>query len=313
MSPTIEPLDPTTAGDAELAATYALRLACHNEAAPDEPMVAYPDWLALNRISPPHVRRWHWRSEYGYAQLVQIVDAPGGIVEVCVAAPVRRRGLGRALLDRVRAQARAAGCETLMGWFGLPAGAEFTRAVGGRIGNSRHVQVLAMPGRLGRSTVPADYRLRSWVGAAPEDLVDSYATALNAINDAPSTAGEPEYEWTPALVREQETAVARRGVQLRVTAAVDGTGAVAGFSSLRVPAEPGSVGRTEDTAVVAAHRGQGLATSIKSEALRLLVADRPDVATVITTNDVTNTAMLAVNRRLGFVPVSIWTAAVVDA
>ncbi|MCI0687937.1 MAG: GNAT family N-acetyltransferase [Sporichthyaceae bacterium] len=200
MSPTIEPLDPTTAGDAELAATYALRLACHNEAAPDEPMVAYPDWLALNRISPPHVRRWHWRSEYGYAQLVQIVDAPGGIVEVCVAAPVRRRGLGRALLDRVRAQARAAGCETLMGWFGLPAGAEFTRAVGGRIGNSRHVQVLAMPGRLGRSTVPADYRLRSWVGAAPEDLVDSYATALNAINDAPSTAGEPEYEWTPALV-----------------------------------------------------------------------------------------------------------------
>lgn len=117
----------------------------------------------------------------------------------------------------------------------------------------------------------------------------------------------------PGPGREQETAVARRGVQLRVTAAVDGTGAVAGFSSLRVPAEPGSVGRTEDTAVVAAHRGQGLATSIKSEALRLLVADRPDVATVITTNDVTNTAMLAVNRRLGFVPVSIWTAAVVDA
>jgi len=204
------------------------------------------------------------------------------------------------------------GCDTLMGWFGLPAGAEFTRAVDGRIGNSRHVQVLTMPARLARSVAPAGYALRSWIGAAPDDLMDSYALALNAINDAPLSAGEPEYAWTPTLIRNQEAAVARRGLQLRVTVAVDGTGTVVGFSTLRVAAEPGAIGRTEDTAVVAAHRGRGLATSIKFEAVRLLAADRPDVTTVTTTNDMGNTAMLAVNRRLGFVPVSTWTAAAVD-
>jgi mycothiol synthase len=50
-----------------------------------------------------------------------------------------------------------------------------------------------------------------------------------------------------------------------------------------------------------------VARLVKTESLRLLAADRPGVTRVVTTNAATNAPMLAVNRRLGFVPVTVWT------
>ena len=37
--------------------------------------------------------------------------------------------------------------------------------------------------------VPAGWRLFSWVGAAPEELVESFARARDAMNDAPAPDG----------------------------------------------------------------------------------------------------------------------------
>jgi len=92
MPPAIHDLDFRRASENELRTAYAIRLACHTEAAPDEPPVGYPDWLALNLISPAHVHSWHWITDGGYARLVRIEDSPSGIVEICVAASARRRG-----------------------------------------------------------------------------------------------------------------------------------------------------------------------------------------------------------------------------
>jgi RimJ/RimL family protein N-acetyltransferase len=69
---------------------------------------------------------------------------------------------------------------------------------------------------------------------------------------------------------------------------------------------------TDDTAVLAAHRGRGLAAWIKDACLRRLSTERPDVTAVVTENDVTNAPMLAVNAKLGFVETSIRTEAILD-
>ena len=87
---------------------------------------------------------------------------------------------------------------------------------------------------------------------------------------------------------------------------------VAGQTEVRVAREPGSRGQTEETAVRAEHRGRGLALWIKDHNIRWLHTQRPDVPHVKTDNDVTNTAMLAVNTRLGFVATSESVEAILD-
>jgi hypothetical protein len=147
---------------------------------------------------------------------------------------------------------------------------------------------------------PARYPQLSWIGPVTHHQLDSYATAPDAIRDAPASDGVTLDEWTPSMVRATEESVAAAGRQLRVTAALDGAGSVVAFTVIRVSPEPGTTASTDDTAVVRAHRGRGLAARVKVESLRLLVADRPDVALVTTTNAADNGPMLAVNRKLGF-------------
>jgi predicted GNAT family acetyltransferase len=159
--------------------------------------------------------------------------------------------------------------------------------------------------------VPEGYELRSWNGPAPEELVESFASARNAVDDAPTVVGESFAAWTVERVRELEDAVARRGREVRVTVALAGS-QVAAFTELRA----GPVWRiatTEDTATVAEHRGRGLCQAVKTDSLRRLRADRPDVEVVTTLNAEENGPMRAINTKLGFVPVETLTTAVLRA
>jgi RimJ/RimL family protein N-acetyltransferase len=63
--------------------------------------------------------------------------------------------------------------------------------------------------------------------------------------------------------------------------------------------------------VVAEHRGRGLAGAIKAESVRFTMREMPGLTAMITANDTGNAPMLAVNRRLGFEPVSTWTTVTV--
>jgi mycothiol synthase len=304
----ITSLDPRTATAEELGTAYELRLACHREGAAGEPMQTGPEWVSMNLLVPSHLRRWHWTTAGGYANLVWLTGTNSANSELCVEAGHRRHGIGRALLDTVRDQARRLGCRTLIGSHATVAGAAFASACGAKIGNAQYRSVLVMPPRRAAAPVPG-YSLRSWTSRAPDELLDSYAAARNAVNDSPQTEGSAEDTWTPEIVREFEAVVAERGRETRVTVALDEAGAVVGFTELRLSPEPGAVARTEDTATVAAHRGRGIATWVKSESLRLLAAQRPDVVQVTTSNDTVNASMLAVNRKLGFRIVSTWTDA----
>jgi mycothiol synthase len=187
------------------------------------------------------------------------------------------------------------------------------KAVGARESTDRNRRsVLPLPLRTPPVPAVAGYELVSWTGPTPDDLLESYARARHAINDAPHDDAIADERFTPERIRDIEAAVARRDREQRVTVAVDGARTVVGQTELRVARTAGATAFTEETAVVAAHRGRGLALWIKDGVLRRLAVERPDVPQVVTDNDVTNRAMLAVNDRLGFRPTSVTTGAVLE-
>ena len=102
------------------------------------------------------------------------------------------------------------------------------------------------------------------MGAAPERLLDSFARAREAINDAPVASEEDIAVWDGERVRDLEAALERRDRDIRVTVAVDGHGEVVAFTELRVSRVPSRLANTEDTAVVAEHRGEASAAGSSS-------------------------------------------------
>jgi mycothiol synthase len=309
----MESVDPATAADADWARIYALITTYRVQIAPAEPVRPFADFRSQLTHTPPSAKRAAWlvrapSGEVGaFAWVVVHGETSAYVPDLVVAPECRRRGLGRELVGQARAYAIELGCRTFGGSVLADEGRAFAAAVGARESN-RSRRSLWRPPLIGDAPALAGgYALRSWTGPAPGEILESYALARNAINDAPHDAEVDPEPWTPDLVRELEDALARRGRQIRVTVALAPDGSVAGFTELRVSPEPGAAVFTEDTAVCAEHRGRGVAQAIKHESLRRLLVDRPDIDHVSTSNDVTNAAMIAINTKMGFVQTVIWT------
>jgi len=307
-------VDPRTAPDAELASVHELLSYVHGESNAAEPYRTVSDTLGFLRHPPAADRRFQWivrdgGDAIGFAQLRLVAGTDAGrLIELAVHPQHRGRGHGSELLDAVSRRARAAGCRTIAGAHATTAGARFAAARGATDVRRDVRSLLSLVGFQPQLTPVAGYTTASWTGAAPNGVVESFARARMAINDAP---GECE-DWDVARVRDLERSVELRDRQLRVTAALDAGGGVVGFTELRVSRTPGAVAATQDTAVSREHRRRGLAVWMKSEALAGLRRDRPDVSLVSTINAESNTAILAVNSRLGFVRVATETACVLD-
>jgi hypothetical protein len=158
--------------------------------------------------------------------------------------------------------------------------------------------------------VPVGYSLRSWIGRTPDELVESYAAARQAMNDAPMPGGSEAEEWTVAEVRRSEETGIRRGREVRVTVAIDPAGNIVSFTDVRVSPAPSIMANTDDTGTLASARGLGLARAVKLESLRRLRDDRPDVELVNTMNAELNAAMRHINTSIGFVPTATLTTTV---
>ena len=286
---------------------------CHAEENPEEPSRSRAEVKAFLCHPPSSETREYWFVEsagecVGFAQLGVMQGAPTGRVELQVHPAHRGHGHGRALLDAVERSARSLGANRLAGRHATEAGARFASAVGAKDTFREVRSMLRLPLSEELAVQPVDgYGLRSWVGTAPAELLESFARARNAINDAPlAFEGNPEV-WTADLVRELETAVERRDRDVRVTVALDAASEVVAFTELRVSRPAGAIAGTEDTAVVPEHRRRGLGRWVKVESLRRLQDDRPDVRLVTTANAEQNAAMRSLNRALGFSPVTFYT------
>ena len=271
--------------------------------------------LAYYRHASPGSTRRRWVVEQdgvlaGTAALS--VHGPALVyVEILVPPAKRRRGIGTLLFETVRDAAQAAGAQSFFGHHWNAAGAAFAAHVGAR-DDQRDVRSLLdlRNAQLPEPVLPAGWRLRSWVGAAPDNLVESFAQARDAMNDAPAPGGVSGPPVTVAEVRRIEETAALRGREVRVTVALDERDEVGAFTDLR--ATPGAAAAaTDDTASVHWARGLGLVRAVKVESLRRLRLERPEVETDSTMNAERNGAMRHINTQIGFVPTSTLTTAVV--
>ena len=124
----------------------------------------------------------------------------------------RRRGAGTALFAAVLEDATASGRTALLGRHSTPAGAGFAARLGA-VESRRDIRSALVLADADLDCGAVDgYRLASWNGAAPDDLVASFARAREAINDAPSVArsGTPGTSSASAISSAPSSGVAAR-------------------------------------------------------------------------------------------------------
>jgi mycothiol synthase len=302
----IREVDPRTAPEADLRVIHRIEAAC----SPEQPFRSEELSLAYYRVWSDGERRWWLAGEVGAAVLMTTPPS-FNYVQVLVRPEARRQGIGTALLAEVAASARAQGIPSFFAHHFDEAGAAFARRAGA-IDDQRdvHSEVRLREADLPEPPLPDGWRLLTWTGAAPEELVESYARARAAIDDAPTpgdmTMTPIDVDW----VRRMEATAVARGRVSRVTVAVDASGVVGSFTDLRLSPPPSTLATTDDTATIAEARGLGLAYAVKVESLRRLRRARPDVEVVRTVNAEHNAAMRAVNTKVGFVPTVIETTTV---
>jgi GNAT superfamily N-acetyltransferase len=311
--------DPVQATDADFDAYHRVLSAAQPVDKPHVPSITREAVVgALRRPIPEFgpVRHWFARVDgevvgVVFACLPENGNAHLVLADMTVHPRLRRRGVGTAMLDAVRADVRGLG-RTVIEGFQLPRGGTgetWATALGFRVTHATVMQALVVA-EVDRArwdvATPAGYRLARWIGAAPAELVDSYARARQAIQDAP--LGDTGYQspaWTAEQVRIDEAQLRDQGVEQRVVAAVhEETGEVAGISELHVTPHRPRWGNQRDTAVRAEHRGHGLGAAVKAHLYRRLLADRPDLEWIHTGTGAPNTHMIGVNEALGFTTVS---------
>lgn len=305
----IREIDGRTASDADLLAIHEIEKACLPELIPGEPSRSAEEAVAYYRYPASSVTRQTWLCDGGGVANLGIHGPAAVFGEVLVAPASRRRGIGSALLDSLLARARELGLAQVHGHHLTPAGAAFA-ARAGAVDGQRDVRSLLRlaDARLPEPEVPVGWSLVTWTRRAPDELVESYARARAALDDAPTPDGMVFPVETAETLRDLEAALAKRGREGRVTVAVDPGGEVGAFTEVRLtPGAP--LAFTEDTATVAVHRGIGLATAVKRESLRRLRADHPEVEVLTTMNAEDNRAMRGVNERVGFTVAAILTTA----
>jgi GNAT superfamily N-acetyltransferase len=306
----IREVDASTAPDEELLALHTLEEACAPPGVPFRPAELS---LAYHRHSTARVRRYFFADEGSLlvgAATLSVYGPAFVFADLSVLPSHRRQGIGTALLEELVAAAREAGASSFFGHHWSEDGAAFASHVGAR-DDQRDIRATLELRRaeLPEPSVPAGWRLLTWIGAAPDDLVESFARCRDAMGDAPDPAGVEFPEVTVMDVRALEATAAKRGREVRVTVAIDERNEVAAFTDLRVtPGE--TAASTDDTAVAAWARGRGLGRAVKVESLRRLCADHPEVETVTTMNAERNAAMRHINTRIGFVPTVILTSTV---
>lgn len=308
----IAELDPRSATDERFGQVHEVLAACHAEIAVREPYRSAADTRAYLLYPPDCDERSQWIMLVdgvvaGVAQLASLRGSGVGFLQVHVRPDARRLGVGQSLLEAVIGHARDAGLGSLIGHHATPAGSRFAARAGFIDGRRDVGSALALAAAQLSSDPVAGYALHSWNGAAPDELLESYAVVREAINDAPRASDDDWEPFDAARVRDLERAVARRARQIRVTAALDNAGDVVAFTELRVGEAAGSVGSIEDTAVLPAHRRRGLGRWVKTESLASLRRARPDVSLVATTNAEENSAIRDLNAALGFALESVST------
>jgi mycothiol synthase len=305
-----------------MAELYQATAELHEEATPDDPRRPLADEIANARHRPAPedgvvlvardgsgavagVATCSWEQLSGWDHLLQVeIEIPPG---------QRRKGLGRALLERSAGVAERRGLRLVTGRTRrtVPSGAAFCRQFGAEqamIAEENRLDLRAIDrGLVDRWLADGPprargYQLRFVAGRTPAELGQRVAQVLNVMNTAPrENLDVSDTLVTPELVAQYEDARAAAGHEHWAYYAVEeSSGRFAGLTEIWI--SPGLRDRVfvGDTAVDPADRGLGLGKWLKAAMTRRILTELPDVRWVITWNAGSNDAMLAINRQLGF-------------
>jgi RimJ/RimL family protein N-acetyltransferase/GNAT superfamily N-acetyltransferase len=313
-------LDPRQLDDGDLAAVVALREAARQADAPHRLSDTVGSVTAHLRHGwdgePPSVglARDERRRPIGMLSLSlpSRDNTHVGSVVVTVDPLLRRRGLGRRLLEIGLGRLRDEGRTLLLGY-----GAD-TPALSGFATAMEMERVLTLAHRRQDVRAPdqamlereweaacvqaKDYELVRVTGATPDDLLPAVVTMTAALNDAPTDGLDTEdLVYSPERIRAYEAAQHARGDRFyRLMARSRDTGELGGHSVVTVDHQRPWWGSQHDTSVVRAHRGHRLGVFLKIGMMRWLAEQEPQLHSIDTTNAASNTHMIRVNELLGY-------------
>lgn len=244
-----------------------------------------------------------------------------------------RRGIGRALADRVEGLAVEEGKDRIH-VYAASSPADGPRlspstGVGSLPANGREVRFLLARGyelgqieRGSRLVLPVDpellserraiaeeastgYRVRLWVNYAPAELLEDLAMLATRMSTDVPTGGVEEDEdlWTVDRWREHEKH-SETSPRVIVYAAAEhiASGRLVGYTELSVPAESDRKVDQGDTIVLHEHRGHRLGMLLKVANIQHLEERFPGHPSIVTFNAEENRYMLDVNEAVGFEP-----------
>lgn len=308
------PLPPT---DAETDAWIAVLTAAQAVDLPQAPPPSRTEVAGRLRVTPARGRAALWAADggAGVAALLLFTDeanAHTAYLDVLAVRPdARRRGLGRALWEQVRAELLAQGRSSVMTLVDLGGpGERFARSLGfqNALPMAWYEQdVTRQPQAAAGATSPVaaaiapGYALRAWHGLVPDDWAGPLATAHGAMDDAPTGDIDEKTEtWTPDKLHAAHRLILDRGGEITTVAAVTAAGEVAAYTELVLPDPAGPRALQYDTVVAPAHRGNGLGRAVKLHMLELARRRYPALRRIATTVADENTPMRAVNESLGY-------------
>jgi GNAT superfamily N-acetyltransferase len=239
-----------------------------------------------------------------------------------VDVPERRRGIGRALAQRLEQTAKDDDRSLILADARLPfddreghAYRRFAEACGYELSNYEVVRHLPLPVHDEQIQQWIDeaaprhrgYTIETFVGAVPDDLVESLCLLLGQLAvDAPTGAVDFEEEAvTPQRYAEMVATTAAMGRARYETVALTPDRQVVAQSTLAMSLEESTKVYQWGTFVHREHRGHRLGLATKAVNLRSVQAARGDLTLITTQNGETNDYMVAINERMGFRPIEV--------
>jgi GNAT superfamily N-acetyltransferase len=242
--------------------------------------------------------------------------------EVSVDVPVRRRGIGSALVAHLEDVIRRQGRPLALASGNLPYDDHENHPYR-RFAEARGYELYVCEVRRHlRLPVPDDqiqgwidhaaashegYVIETFVGSVPDDLVESLCLLIGQLSvDAPTGAVDFDEEVVTAeRYAEMVESAAAMGRVRYETVALTPDRQVVAQSTLAMPLGESTHAYQWGTFVHREHRGHRLGLATKAVNLRALQAARSDLTLVITQNAEANDHMVAINDLMGFYPVEV--------